>query len=70
MAKETIADKVKVCWPGFKLFENETVEVLRQWIKAEIQQLNEALAVLEDASIVGPDGSCKLSDPVFAPPEE
>ncbi len=67
MAKETIADKVKVCWPGFKILENQTVGELRHWIDAEIEQLYEALAVLNDESIVGPDGSCKLTDPVFAP---
>ena len=72
MAKqqETIADRVKLCWPGFKILENQTVEELRHWIKAEIEQLHEAFAVLEDKSIVGPDGSCKLTDPIFAPQEE
>lgn len=68
--KETIADKVKECWPGFKLFEDESVEQLRHWIKAEIVQLNDALEILEDDSIVGPDGKRKLSDPAFAPHEE
>ena len=66
MAKETIADKVKTCWPGFKIVEKQTVEELRNWIEAEIEQLYEALAVLKDDSIVGPDGSCKLTDPAFA----
>lgn len=67
MAKETIADKVKVCWPGFKILEKQTVGELRHWIDAEIEQPYEALAVLKDESIVGPDGSCKLTDPVYAP---
>jgi hypothetical protein len=64
--RETIADRVKLCWPGFKILENQTVEELRHWIKAEIDQLNEAFAVLEDEATVGPDSSCKLTDPVFA----
>jgi len=63
--RETIADRVKLCWPGFKILENQTVEELRHWIKAEVDQLNEAFAVLEDDSIVGPDGSSKLTEPVF-----
>jgi Trm5-related predicted tRNA methylase len=41
MAKETIADKVKVCWPGFKILESQTVGELRHWIDAEIEQLYE-----------------------------
>ncbi len=65
--QETIADRVKLCWPGFKILENQSVGELRHWIKAEIEQLNEALAVLEDDSIVGPDGECKLTTPVFTP---
>jgi hypothetical protein len=68
--QETIADRVKLCWPGFKILENQTVEELRHWIKAEIEQLHDAFEVLEDESIVGPDGSCKLTAPVFAPQKE
>jgi hypothetical protein len=66
--QETIANRVRLCWPGFKILENQTVEELRHWIRAEIDQLNEAFAVLEDESIVGPDGSRKLTDPVFTTP--
>jgi hypothetical protein len=65
--RETIADRVKLCWPGFKILDNETVGDLRLWIKAEIEQLNKALAVLEDESVVGPDCSCKLTAPVLDP---
>ncbi len=67
MANKTIADKVNACWPGFKVLDKQTVAELRHWIKAEIAQLSHALEVLEDEAIVGPDGSRKLTDPVFAP---
>ncbi len=67
MAKETIADRVRVCWPGFKILENQTVGELRHWVVEEIRQLRAALEVLEDDSIVGPDGSAKLTDAVFRP---
>ena len=70
MAKKTIADQVNACWPGFRVLDKQTVDELRHWIKAEIAQLSHALEVLEDESIVGPDGSRKLTDPLFAPHDD
>jgi len=66
MPNETIADLVRAVWPGFSVHEDQTVSQLRQWIEAEIHQLNAAFAVLEDNKIVGPDGSRKLTDAVFS----